>query len=183
MFPRTRRSSDRASRENHSLHLQHPWHQSSGAKGLSLEMNSVVSNAAGPSSSVLVCLEEQSALVRSGDYWNCLKAARELAALLLAEGRRPWIARLRKTEVAGEQTFHAPLIPRVPGVTATWTTHYVCCCDDLAYDPVAGRLIRLEAYSREIFGEHLSTEVFVSTDKLPAYLATDLVPEDFTDGN
>ena len=105
--------------------------------------------------------EEQSALVRSGGYWNCLTAARELSALLLAAGRSPWIAQLRKTESRGEQVFHAPLTPRVIGVAATWTTHYVCCCDELAYDPVAGRAIPLETYSLEVFGEQISTEVFV----------------------
>jgi hypothetical protein len=121
-------------------------------------------------------LEEQSALVRSGDYWNCLAAARELSALLLAEGRSPWIARLRKTEVVGGRSFHAPLIPHGLGVAAAWTTHYVCCCDGMAYDPVAGMPVRLETYSVEVFGEQISTEVFVPAIELPAYLAGKRLP-------
>src|SRR6267378_1318798 len=96
--------------------------------------------------------QEQVALVRSGDYWNCLAAARTLSALLFAEGRRPWIARLRKTEVMGPRTFHAPLIPQRLGLARTWTTHYVCCCDSVAYDPVLGKPIEVEMYSMEIFG-------------------------------
>lgn len=127
-------------------------------------------------SAVTACLEEQSALVRSGGYWNCLNAARELSTLLLAEGRSPWIARLRKTIGLGEKVFHAPLTPRVPGVAATWTTHYVCCCDAMAYDPVAGKAIRLEVYSMEVFGEQISTEVFVPAVELPAYLAGNWSP-------
>lgn len=122
-------------------------------------------------SSVITYLEGQSALVRSGGYWNCLVAARELSALLLAEGRSPWIARLRKTETIGEEIFHAPLTPRAPGVAATWTTHYVCCCDATVYDPVAGRTTRLEAYSLEVFGQHIPMEVFVPSSELRAYLA------------
>ena len=119
----------------------------------------------------MACLEKQSALVRAGGYWNCLAAARELSALLLSEGRSPWIARLRKRQMLRGQVFHAPLIPRAAGLAATWTTHYVCCCDDVAYDPVAGKAIPLEGYSLEVFGEHISMEVFVAADELSAYLA------------
>ena len=128
-------------------------------------------------SAVTAYLEEQAALVRSGGYWNCLAAARRLSLLLIAEGRSPWIARLRKTERRGGGVFHAPLTPRVPGVRATWTTHYVCCCDSLAYDPVAGRAVGLDQYTREVFGEHIAAEVFVPAAELPAYLAPKRPPE------
>jgi hypothetical protein len=106
-------------------------------------------------------LEAQSELVRSGGYWNCLPAAMELSALLCAEGKSPWIARLRKTKMVQGETFHVPLIPRGVGVNKAWTTHYVCCCDGMAHDPVAGRPIQLESYSLEVFGEQISLEVFV----------------------
>lgn len=119
----------------------------------------------------MACLEEQNALLRSGRYWNCLAGARKISALLLAEGRSPWIARLRKAEVRGERAFHFPLIPRVPGLKATWTTHYLCCCDGMAYDPVAGRAMRLETYSLELFGQEIPVEVFVPASDLQAYLA------------
>lgn len=122
-------------------------------------------------------LEEQAALVRAGVYWNCLAAARELSSLLVAEGRKPWIARLRKTESRRGQVFHAPLTPRVAGVRATWTTHYVCCCDALAYDPVAGRAVGLESYASEVFGQRITPEVFVSESELQSYLAADRPPK------
>lgn len=121
-------------------------------------------------SAVVACLERQHALVRSGGYWNCLVAARNLSALLLAQGRHPWIARLRKRYDTEGQVFHAPLIPRVRGIAATWTTHYVTCCDGMAYDPVASEAIRLERYSVEVFGEPLPLEVFVPSEELAAYL-------------
>jgi hypothetical protein len=127
----------------------------------------------GPGPAVAACLEEQAALVRAGGYWDCLVAARELAALLLAEGRKPWLARLRRTQDLDGRVFHAPLTPRVQGVAATWTTHYVCCCDEMAYEPVAGRAVRLEAYGPEVFGLEIPLEVFVAADELPAYLAGD----------
>jgi hypothetical protein len=138
-------------------------------------MKPVETNSESQSSS-RAYLEEQSALVRSGEYWNCLVAAQELSALFFAEGRHPWIARLRKTEVIEGRLFHAPLIPHGLGIAATWTTHYVCCCDGMACDPVAGKPIRLEAYSLEVFGEQISTEVFVPALELPAYLAANRLP-------
>jgi hypothetical protein len=117
-------------------------------------------------------LEEQSALVRSGCYWNCLAAARELSALLSAEGKTPWIARLRETETLDGETFHHPLIPRGLGVSLAWTTHYVCCCDGLAYDPVASQPAQLEVYTLDVFGKQIAMEVFVAAAELPAYLAS-----------
>lgn len=122
-------------------------------------------------SPAIVYLEEQSALFRSGGFWNCLAAARKLSALLLAEGRKPWIARLRKREERGGEVFHAPLLARTPNFTAAWTTHYVCCCDDVAYDPVAGRPTPLESYCVEVFGEEILSEVFVPARELREYLA------------
>jgi hypothetical protein len=103
-------------------------------------------------------MQKKSAEVRRGDYWNCLLVAQEVASLLLAEGFTPWIARLRKTEVSSGHVFHAPLIPRVPGLSPTWTTHYVCCCEGMAYDPLAGRPLSLDSYTLEIFGEELPLE-------------------------
>ena len=115
---------------------------------------------------VAACFEEECALFRRGGYWNCLAAARRISASLLADGRRPWIARLRKTRTVGDEVFHFPLTPSVPGVAATWTTHYVCCCDGMAYDPVAGRVIRLDTYSLEMFGMEIATEIFMADDEL-----------------
>ena len=86
---------------------------------------------------------------------DCLKHARAIAELLRAEGKQPWIGMLRKVEERAAGRFHFPLIPRrfsghrsVPA----WTTHYVCCCDGLAYDPLLGRPEPLETYSSAVFG-------------------------------
>lgn len=130
-----------------------------------------VENESEDGSPVITFLKEQTAIVRSGSYWNCMVAARKLASLLIDSGRSPWIARLRKTLKMGDEVFHAPLTPRVPGIYATWTSHYVCCCDGIAYDPIAGKAMRLEDYTLKMFGEQLPMEVFVSTDQLPNYLA------------
>jgi hypothetical protein len=82
---------------------------------------------------------------------DCLKEARAIAARLRAEGKSPWIGRLRRVEQIGEERFHHPLIPRVPNVLA-FTTHYVCCCDGFAHDPLLGRPEPLETYTQTLFG-------------------------------
>jgi hypothetical protein len=91
---------------------------------------------------------------------DCLVHAREIHALLIAEGRDAWIGRLRKTEQRGATTFHAPLMPlRFRGrAGATWTTHYVCCSDGEAYDPLLGVPVSLAGYSLAVFGLEIDVE-------------------------
>ena len=102
--------------------------------------------------------EEYIAHAEGGD---CLKHARTIAALLVAEGKQPWIGMLRDIRQMGVERFHAPLIPR--GVTGrnvpAWTTHYVCCCDGAAYDPLLGRREPLESYSTALFGREIPVTV------------------------
>jgi hypothetical protein len=91
---------------------------------------------------------------------DCRKHAEELAKLLRHEGRQPWIGRLRKTTELNGSTLHHPLIAlrfRGRGLRAipAWTTHYVCCCDGLAYDPLLGEPVPIESYSERAFGEQL----------------------------
>jgi len=96
---------------------------------------------------------------------DCRRHAEELAKLLRHEGREPWIGRLRKTTTYGESTMHHPLIAlrfRNRGLVAVpaWTTHYVCCCDGLAYDPLLDDPVPIESYSERVFGEELPIEKY-----------------------
>ncbi|MBV9210239.1 MAG: hypothetical protein JOZ52_06400 [Acidobacteria bacterium] len=122
------------------------------------------------SASVRAYLEEQSAVVRSGVYWNCLTAAMKLCELLFAEGASPWIARVRKTETVNGEPFHFPLIPRGTEVKRAWTTHYVCCSEGFAQEPLAGAPVELESYALEVFGEEIELEVFLTAEELEAEL-------------
>ena len=92
--------------------------------------------------------------IAKAPFGDCLQHARAIAALLAAGGKKPWIGCLRKIEQRAEGTFHHPLIPRnVPGPKiSAWTTHYVCCCDGRAYDPLLGRSEPLETYATTLFG-------------------------------
>jgi hypothetical protein len=114
---------------------------------------------------------EQVALILAGAYWNCLLSAGTIAGLLLEDGRSPWIGSLRKVEVRGADVFHAPLIPLTCRPTRAWTTHYVCVDGSVVYDPVALRPMRLDCYSKTVFGEALTIDTYVGEDGISSYLA------------
>ena len=88
---------------------------------------------------------------------DCLEQAHAVAALLAAEWKKPWIGMLREVEERPAGRFHLPLIPRhFRGKSLpAWTTHYVCCCDGYAYDPLLGRPEPLETYSTTLFGRDI----------------------------
>jgi hypothetical protein len=90
---------------------------------------------------------------------DCLSRARALAARLSAEGKKPWIGILRDVQETAAGRYHAPLIPRgfsgLPQVPA-WTTHYVCCCDGYAYDPLLDDPEPLETYAVRLFGREIA---------------------------
>src|SRR5690349_17423024 len=113
--------------------------------------------------------EKQRALAT--DYQaNCLTIARDIAKLLVEEGRRPFIARLYKVEQRGENMFHYPLIPKKYSGRITWTKHYVCCCGELVYDPMFAERISMKRYSEIVFGEEFPMETFVPEDEIEAYI-------------
>jgi hypothetical protein len=103
---------------------------------------------------------------------DCVQHASALAECLLAEGKKPWIAAVRWIEMRGENRFHGPLIPlRFAGRRPpTWNTHFVCCCDGEAWDPLVGEPIAMEHYAMKVFGrklpivEHVSTAALVAAD-------------------
>jgi hypothetical protein len=102
-------------------------------------------------------LQQASAAIEERYSGDCLQQAKKILAIFVAEGREAWIGRLRKTEKRGDTTMHWPLIPlRFRGRSApTWTTHYVCCSGELAYDPLVGHPIPLSEFSRAVFGEEI----------------------------
>lgn len=94
---------------------------------------------------------------------DCVAHAIAIAERLLAEGREPWIGRLRHITTRGSDVIHEPLTP-LRFRTSTWNTHYVCCCDGEAWDPILESPVPLGDYARAVFGhdlvvaEHLSAE-------------------------
>jgi hypothetical protein len=86
-----------------------------------------------------------------------------VAAALLADGLKPglklWIGRIRDRHGNYSGPLHAA---RFTGRNApAWTTHYVCCADDIAYDPLAGEPVPVSELAERVFGRPLPVEHFV----------------------
>lgn len=90
---------------------------------------------------------------------NCVVHARRIAELLLAEGKAPWIGRLRDvTEINGAM-HQGPLIPRRFATNydfLAWSTHYVACAGNEAYDPLAGEPVPVKDYALQVFRKALT---------------------------
>jgi hypothetical protein len=111
--------------------------------------------------------------MESGYTEDCVIHACALAQLLIDEGRRPWIGRVRETRQLGERVFHAPLIPMrfTDQAARVWNTHYVCCVDDQAYDPILGAPVAIDRYTDAVFGRALPVEEHHSVDATARLLA------------
>ena len=108
-------------------------------------------------------LHEISATLDDGYPGNCVTHACCLAELLLTEGKKPWIARLRDVRQLESGVFHGPLTPsRLAGRKGpTWTTHYVACEGDAVYDPLTGVPVAIAEYSSLAFGRDILVEHFL----------------------
>jgi hypothetical protein len=108
-------------------------------------------------------LREISASLDDGYPAECVTHACHVADLLLAEGKKPWIARLRDVQQVASGVFHGPLTPvRLAGREGpTWTTHYVACDGDIVYDPLVVNPVAIADYSVAAFGRDIPLERFL----------------------
>jgi hypothetical protein len=110
-------------------------------------------------------LATASAAIEDHYAGDCVVHACAVAGVLHAEGREPWIGRLRQTIVDGESRIHAPLTPRrYAGRGApTWTTHYVCGSGSEVFDPLIGAPIDAADFAEAAFGRPIAVEIFLDT--------------------
>jgi hypothetical protein len=101
---------------------------------------------------------------------NCLTVARDLARLLLAEGKKPSIALLVRKKMMGDSKYYGPLIPKKYRGRTTWTKHYVCCCDGQVFDPILERPIEIESYSQQIFGLEIPVQTYIPSEIMERYV-------------
>jgi len=108
-------------------------------------------------------LHEISAALDDGYPADCVTHACRVAELLLAEEKKPWIARLRDVREVASGVFHGPLTPvRLAGRKGpTWTTHYVACEGDVVYDPLTEAPVAMAEYSIAAFGREIPIERFL----------------------
>lgn len=61
-------------------------------------------------------------------------------------------------------------MPKRYGGRVTWTKHYVCCSDGLAFAPILDDPMPIDDYSLTVFGEDFPMERFVSEEAMQDYL-------------
>jgi hypothetical protein len=101
---------------------------------------------------------------------NCLTVAREIAQLLLAEGKKPSIALLVRRKMVGDSKFYGPLMPKRYRGRTTWTKHYVCCCDGQVFDPILEKPIEIELYSQQVFGLEIPVQTYIPNEIIERYV-------------
>ena len=101
---------------------------------------------------------------------DCLAVARELARLLLDEGKEPFIGLLVMREMRGDHKFYHPLLPQKYLGRITWNKHYVCCCDGKVYDPMFEEPLDIAGYSQRAFGKDISIQTFIPTEIINRYV-------------
>ena len=89
---------------------------------------------------------------------ECVGEVCVVARALVADGERPWIGRIRDRRA----NYSGPLYPiRFYGRNApAWTTHYVCCAGDVAFDPLIGEPVSVHEVAERLFGRALEVERF-----------------------
>ena len=115
---------------------------------------------------IMKYLQERSAQLEHELPGDCLDEAIRIAELLLAEGKRPWIGRIR--DRSGD--FSGVLYPwRFEGRNApSYTTHYVCCEGELAYDPIAGEPVHVGEIAERVFRRNLPVERVLDVGEVAA---------------
>jgi len=101
---------------------------------------------------------------------NCLTIARKIACLLLDQNKKPYIMTLSLFEDRGDVKYYGPLMPTRYRGTVTFTRHYVCCCEDLAFDPIHPEPLKTNEYSTTLFGFEIPMQMFVATSGILLYL-------------
>jgi len=104
---------------------------------------------------------------------DCATHACRVAALLLREGRAPWIARLRDIEMRGSERFHGPLVAQryLGRGGTTWTTHYVAGAGRELYDPIVGAPIDVDQYAVAVFGREIPIATFLDAEATARLIA------------
>ncbi len=77
---------------------------------------------------------------------GCETTAWNVARFLKKHGINPSLAELKP---AGNNTH---LIPNIPSGKTRWYWHMVCMADETVYDPLVGKPLDFDQYTREFFG-------------------------------
>ncbi|MDP2934666.1 MAG: hypothetical protein Q8N59_02805 [bacterium] len=87
---------------------------------------------------------------------DCLNISRKIIPILFRAGKKPYMLKIMP---AGDSVLLSPLHYKGE---ISWKCHFVCVCDDFAYDPLVARPIPLEEYFKKIFGVPVKIEAVPS---------------------
>lgn len=103
---------------------------------------------------------------------SCTLIALEVAELLLAEGKNPEI-RTMAEDISTERYVHPKTLrPLLYEGRVEWYAHQVCCAEDIAYDPLVGRPVPVQEYSRTVFGEDVTMKTSMTPEKVRTAVLT-----------
>lgn len=101
---------------------------------------------------------------------SCGLIALEVARCLRDEGKEAVIMEVSIREPDGAWGIIRPLAYRHRNTE--WTSHQVCCYEDLALDPIIGQPVPIAIYAERVFGENIAMNVLVTKDEVQQMLAS-----------
>ena len=123
-------------------------------------------------------IREVSSSITNSYPRDCVWHACRIAELLLAEGRAPWIGRVRDERRLGDRVWFGPLIPeRLRSLT--WTTHFVACSAGEVYDPLAGAPVPVGELASRIFGRSIAFAVHLDAAETERLLKSGTIRKAF----
>jgi hypothetical protein len=103
-------------------------------------------------------------------YEQCGHIALDIAKILLDEGYKPYIMEASEPVEDSSYIKVIPLVPKLYKGKVKWSAHQVCCCNGLAFDPVIGKPIKLESYSKEMFGRDIQMREVISSNQISTFI-------------
>ena len=99
---------------------------------------------------------------------SCSLIACDVAKLLIEEGGKPYILRVRGQKIDSINT--ETIQPKRYEGRVSWGGHTVCANDGNVYDPMIGRILSEEDYSKEVFLKPVTLSVFVQPENMKDFL-------------
>jgi len=101
---------------------------------------------------------------------HCGLIANALAKLLIEAGKEPYIMLVTEDVHKNGFVYTKDLEPLIYNGNVSWGSHLVCCCENVAFDPMIGNPVNIDQYTQIVFGELIHMGIAVSKDKLKELL-------------
>lgn len=95
----------------------------------------------------------------------------DIADILLKEGKKPYIMSVGQQIKEGSFITNKKLIPKAFGSEVIFFAYHVCCCDEMAFDPILEKPVEIDKYSETVFGEEIHMEVLIPQAKIKEFVS------------